>query len=42
MKLNALRRAGQGDLLWWEPAQYDTWPRLLSKDRRGNLSARLA
>ena len=32
VKLNALRRAGQGDLLWWEPAQFDTWPRLLSKD----------
>ena len=42
VKLNALRRAGQGDLLWWEPAQYDTWPRLLSKDRRANLQTRLA
>ena len=42
VKLNALRRAGQGDLLWWEPAQFDTWPRLLSKDRRANLKTRLA
>ena len=42
VKLNALRRAGQGDLLWWEPAQYETWPRLLSKDRRANLQTRLA
>jgi len=42
VKLNALRRAGQGDLLWWEPAQYETWPRLLSKDRRANLQSRLA
>jgi hypothetical protein len=42
VKLNALRRAGQGDLLWWDPAQYDMWPRLLSQDRRANLQSRLA
>jgi hypothetical protein len=42
VKLNAMRRAGAGDLIHWELEQFDVWPRLLSKDRRGNLQARLA
>jgi hypothetical protein len=40
--LNQRRRAGEAGLLPWEPAQYKELPRLLAKDRRRSLGARLA
>jgi hypothetical protein len=41
-ELNLRRRAGAAGLLSWEAAQYKQLPRLLAKDRRRSLSARLA
>jgi hypothetical protein len=41
-ELNQRRRAGGADLLPWEPSQYKQLPRLLAKDRRRSLGARLA
>jgi hypothetical protein len=40
--LNQRRRAGDGDLLAWDDGQYKQLPRLLAKDRRRSLGARLA
>ncbi len=40
--LNQRRRAGDGELLAWDPAQYKQLPRLLAKDRRRSLGARIA
>ncbi len=41
-ELNLQRRAGAAGLLSWGAAQYKQLPRLLAKDRRRSLSARLA
>jgi hypothetical protein len=40
--LNQLRRAGESALLAWEPPQYKEFAKLLAKDRRRSLDARLA
>jgi len=40
--LNQRRRAGDPELLAWEPARYKEWTKLLGKDRRRSLSTRLA
>ena len=40
--LNERRRSGDAALLAWDPPQYKELPRLLKKDRRRNLNARLA
>jgi hypothetical protein len=40
--LNVRRRAGDAALLAWESPKYKELPRLLAKDRRRNLSARVA
>lgn len=41
-ELNERRGAGEAGLLPWEAAQYKQLPKLLAKDRRRSLSARLA
>jgi hypothetical protein len=41
-ELNQRRGAGDASLLPWERAQHKQFPRLLAKDRRRSLSARLA
>jgi hypothetical protein len=41
-QLNQRRAAGETELLPWEPDQYKPLSRLLTKDRRRNLSERLA
>jgi hypothetical protein len=40
--LNQRRRAGDSELLAWDPAQYKEFSKLLGQDRRRSLSTRLA
>jgi hypothetical protein len=40
--LNQRRRAGESELLAWEPAQYKEFAKLVGKDRRRSLGSRLA